>query len=121
MSAAPRAPREAPSFAAVATILRLGTLVAVAVIGAGLAWAVATDAPARTDETVLELIGAGGPDAVIGVGLVGLALVPVAALATAAVVFARAGERRSLAIAAAVLVLVLATLVAAFAIGAPIG
>ncbi len=109
----------ARSFEAVATILRLGTLLAVVVIATGLAWALATDAPARTDETVLELVGDGGPDAVIGIGLIGLALVPIGALAAAVVTFARAGERRPLAVAASVLVLVLATLVAAFGIGAP--
>ena len=106
-----------PSFERVATILRYGTVVSVTVIAAGLAWGIVAGSRGSTDRSVLELIGAGGPDAIIALGLLGLALVPIAALASAVATFAAAGERRAFRVAATVLGLVLASLAAAILIG----
>lgn len=105
-------------FGAVAALLRIGTLAAVVAIGVGLAWALMTATPAATDMTVMELIANGGPDALIAIGLLGLTAIPIAAVGAAAVVFARLGERRSLIVAAGVLVLLVVSLVASAVIGA---
>ena len=110
--------RPAPGWSLVASVLRWGTIVAVVAAGLGLAWALAAGASAQTDRSVLELIGDGGPDALIAIGLLALTLVPIAALAAAAVVFARAGERRSLLVTLGVLLLLLVSLLAAAFLGA---
>lgn len=109
------------TFDGLAAILRAGTVVAVMATGGGLAWAVTSGVEGRSDGGVLELIGAGGPDALIGAGLLGLALVPIAALTAALVAFGRAGEQRAAREVALVLVLVLASLGIAVVIGAPGG
>jgi len=109
---------DVPGWGIVATILRGGTIVAVVAIGLGLAWALLAGGSGRTDRTVVELIAGGGPDALIAIGLLALTLVPIAALAAAASVFARLGERRALLVTAAVLVLLLVSLVAAAFLGA---
>jgi hypothetical protein len=114
-----REPRsDADRWGLVAAILRIGTLVAVAALGSGLGWAILADPPPVADLTVLELMARGGPDAVIGLGLLALTLVPIAALAAAAYVFQRLGESRSLLVTIAVLVLLVASVIASAAIGA---
>jgi uncharacterized membrane protein len=118
MSGSRRPPTE-PTFGRLAAILRIGTVVAVGIVAAGLAWSFVAGAAGVTDRGVLEHIGAGGADALIAIGLIGLVLVPIVALGSAVATFAQAGERRSLGISATVLVLVLASLAAAVAIGTP--
>lgn len=108
-----------PSFGGVAATLRIGTLAAVGAVAVGLAWATVSGADGRSNRSLLELLATSGPDAVIAFGMLGLALVPIAALGTAAVTFARAGEPRSAAVAASVLALLLASLVTALVVGTP--
>ena len=110
--------RPVSGWSLVASVLRWGTIVAVVAAGLGLAWALAGGASPQTHRSVLELIGDGGPDGLIAIGLLALTLVPIAALAAAAVVFARAMERRSLLITLGVLLLLLVSLVAAALLGA---
>lgn len=107
--------------AGIATVLRAGTLVAVAMIGVGLGWAIAAGSPGRTDQSVIDAIASGGPDALVSVGLLGLALVPIAAVAVAAAGLRRAGDARLAALAAIVLVLLIGSLVAAAIVGAAAG
>lgn len=102
----------------IARVLRVGTLLAMAGIGVGYAAALFTgdDAPGPTP--VIKLIGEWGADAVIGIGLLGLTLIPVAALIVAVPPLARAGERGRTLTAIAVLVLLAASLAVAAVIGA---
>jgi hypothetical protein len=109
---------EVSGWGVVAAILRGGTIIAVVAIGLGLAWAVLTAAPTSTDQTVVELIGAGGADALIAAGLLALTLVPIGALAATAWVFAVLRERRAVVVTVAVLVLLLASLAASAVLGA---
>jgi hypothetical protein len=81
--------------AAIVRVLRAGTLIAVVGIGVGYVLATAGDRPEPGGRPVTELIAAGGGDAMIGAGLLVLILTPAVALATAALVLARCGERRS--------------------------
>ena len=118
MSGERRPARDIPGWGSVATMLRGGTIVAVVAIGLGLAWALVADTTAPTNLTVVELIAAGGPDALLAIGLLALTLVPIVALLAAAWVFARSGERRGLVVSVAVLVLLLVSLVASAALGA---
>jgi uncharacterized membrane protein len=110
--------RDTPGWGTISAALRLGTIVAVVAIGLGLAWAIAAGAPALPDRSVPELIGDGGPDAIIAVGLLALTLVPIVAIAAAASVFWRAGERRALAVTIVVLALLLFSLAASAFLGA---
>jgi hypothetical protein len=112
-----RASEPRRSWAVVASVLRFGTVVAVAAIGVGLAWATLAGTPATTDLTVVELVGRGGPDALVAIGLLALTLVPIAALVAAASVFLRLGERRALLVTVAVLLLLVASLVASSLVG----
>ena len=118
MSGARRPARDVPGWGSVAAMLRGGTIVAVVAIGLGLAWALVADTTAPTNLTVVDLIAAGGPDALLAIGLLALTLVPIVALLAAAWVFARSGERRGLVVSVAVLVLLLVSLVASAALGA---
>ena len=88
-------PTGAPAgWGAVATVLRIGTVVSVVALGIGLAWSFA-GGTAHPNGSVLELISGGGPDALIAAGLLALTLVPIAMLVAVASVFARFGERRA--------------------------
>jgi hypothetical protein len=102
----------------VATVLRGGTIVAVMAIGLGLAWALVAGTVAPEKRTVVELLGGGGPDALIAIGLLALTLVPIASLVGVAWVLGRSGERRTVVVTCAVLLLLLASLLAAATIGA---
>jgi hypothetical protein len=102
----------------VAAVLQGGTILSVVAIAIGLVWAVLTGSEAPVDETAVELIAHGGPDAVIAVGLLALTLIPVAMLLAAASVLAELRERRPLVVTALVVLLLVASLVAAALIGA---
>lgn len=103
--------------AAIVRVLRAGTLLAVVGIGLGYVLAAAADRPAPDGRSVIELIAGGGGDAMIGGGLLVLTLTPAVALATAAVVLARYGERRS----ALIGFIVVALLAGGFLVAAFIG
>ena len=95
----------------IAAVLRLGTLAAVVVIGIGYLMLLASgDAPGT--QPLLELLPGGGGGAVVGIGLLGLTLLPVGVLAVAATGFWRRGERRELALSLLVLGLLVAGVVA---------
>ena len=92
-----------------ATVLRTGTLVAVTAIGVGyVALLAAGDDPGAVP--LLHLVGEGGAQALLGVGLLALTLIPAAALAVAAAGFRRLGERRLVLVSLAVLAFLLASL-----------
>jgi hypothetical protein len=92
-------------------------LLAVLGIGAGYALALAGGPADPGGTPVVEAIGRGGPDALIGVGLIALTVTPLAALAAAALVLARAGERGPAAMAAFVALLLGGSLLLAAVLG----
>jgi uncharacterized membrane protein len=77
----------------IATVLRGGTLVAVAAVGVGFVLSLVAPEPDPGARPLVDLIAAGGPDAFTAAGMAALTLVPVAMLAVAAVSFLRSGER----------------------------
>ena len=95
---------------AIVTVLRAGSIVAVLGLAAGFGLALLDGSADPGGTPVIDAIRGGGPDALIGAGLLALTLTPPAALATAAIVLSRAGERRRAAVAGAVLVLLLGSL-----------
>lgn len=100
----------------VARTLRTGTLVAVTAIAAGFLAALQSGGgPGPTP--LAEMTRLGGADALIGVGLLALTLIPLVALAVAAVDLVRARELRRGAVALLTLGLLLAALVSAVVIG----
>lgn len=102
----------------VAAVLRVGTLLAVAAVAAGLAAALLGAGPAPGPTPVLDLLAGGGADAIIAAGLLGLTLIPVAALGVALVALLGSGERSRAALTAVVLVLLASSLAVAVLIGA---
>ena len=103
----------------IATLLRTGTLVAVAAVAAGFVIALVSGHPGPGARPVTELIGAGGADAVISVGLLGLTLLPLGVLGLAAATFGAEGERRYLVSSLVTLGLLVAGLVASALIASP--
>lgn len=103
----------------IARILRDGTLVAVAVVAVGyiVGLIAAGDGPGTIP--MLDLLGDGGPDALIGAGLLVLTLLPVGVLAAAVIGFARLGERSNMVTSLLTLTLLIGSLVAAVVISAP--
>lgn len=102
----------------VAAVLRVGTLLAVAAVVAGLAAALLGAGPEPGPTPVLDLLAGGGADAIIAGGLIGLTLIPVAALGVALVALLGSGERSRAALTAVVLVLLASSLAVAVLIGA---
>lgn len=95
----------------IAAVLRLGTLAAVVAIAIGYLMLLASgDAPGT--QPLLELLPAGGGGAVVGIGLFGLTMLPVAVLTVAAVGFWRRGEQREMALSLLVLALLVGGAVA---------
>jgi hypothetical protein len=102
----------------IAAVLRVGTLVAVAGAGMGyVAVLVTGDDPGA--QPLVQLVGNGGAPALLAVGLLGLTLIPAAALGVAAAGFRERGEDRRAATSLAVLVLLLASLAVAVALTPP--
>jgi uncharacterized membrane protein len=96
----------------IAAVLRIGTLLAIAAVGLGyLLVLVSGEEPGSPP--LLALLQAGGPSAVIGVGLFGLTLLPMVVLVVAAAGFRRLGERRLVLTSLGALVLLLASLATA--------
>lgn len=94
-----------------ATVLRAGTLLAVAGVGIGLGWALIRGGEAAPAAPLLDVLARGGPEALIGAGMLVLTLTPLAALAVATAWMWRAGEQATMA--TVTLVMLGASLVAA--------
>lgn len=101
-------------------VLRIGTLLAVAAIGVGFVAALLGDEPSPGPAPLIDLIGHGGADALIGLGILALTLIPVVALSVAIPVLASAGEQSRARTAGLVLGLLGASLVVAVVIGSSI-
>jgi hypothetical protein len=101
----------------VAAALRFGTLGAVALVAIGFAWATIAAEPRGGTRPVADEISRASGDAVIGIGLLALTLLPIAVLVVAAAAFRRTGEHRMLGVTAAVGFLIVASLAAAAAFG----
>lgn len=103
--------------AGIAAVLRIGTLISMAAVAAGYGWLLASGVEPGT-RPLLDLIGEGGGGAVVGIGLLGLTLLPAGVLAVAAVGFIGHGEGRRAGVALAVLALLVAGLVTAILVTA---
>ena len=93
--------------------LTVAVVVAVVVIATGVAAGIVTGAGLEIGSDaggVLGEIAAGKPGSIVLLGIVALALTPVAQLAAAAFAFGRAGEHRYLVLTLAVLALLLGSL-----------
>jgi uncharacterized membrane protein len=101
----------------IARVLRVGTLLAVACIAIGYAIELASGDSGPGPIGVLALLGHGGGDAILAVGLLALTLTPLVAVTVAAVDLARAGERVRAATALGVAVLLVIALAVAAIIG----
>lgn len=101
----------------IAAVLRIGTLVSMAAVAAGYAWLLASGVEPGT-RPLLDLVGAGGGGAVVGIGLLGLTLLPAGVLAVAVAGFVGHGERRRAITALIVLAMLVAGLVTAILITA---
>lgn len=102
----------------IAAVLRVGTLVAIAAVGIGYL-AILASGEASASQPLVELLGGGGAPALIGIGLLGLTMIPAVVLATTAIGFWHAGERRRVATALGVLGLLLASLATAILVSQP--
>jgi hypothetical protein len=108
----------------VSRALAAGSLLATAVTAAGVAAWLAAGAP-RLDATRpdgwVAAIRAGEPAAIIGVGLLLVALIPLGQVAVGLLAFARLGERRYVIVSLAVLLILLASLTGAILVGLDAG
>lgn len=96
--------------------LTVAVVVAVVVIGIGVAAGIVTGQGLSIgpgDTGVLDEIASGKPGSIVLLGIVALALTPVAQLAAAALAFGRAGEHRYLVVSLVVLALLVGSLVIA--------
>lgn len=104
--------------AGIAAVLRAGTLVAIAAVGVGyLALLASGEDPGSP--TLVDLLRGGGAPALIGLGLLGLTMIPAGVLVIAAIGFWQQGERRRVATALIVLALLLASLGTAVVVTPP--
>lgn len=103
----------------IASTLRIGTILAIGSIGIGYVLDLLAGSPGPGPRPVVELVGLGGAPTFLALGLLGLALVPVAVLSVAIAGFAFRGETRMRNLAAAVTLLLVGTLVVALLIGSP--
>jgi len=102
----------------IAAVLRIGTLVAIAAVGVGYV-AILASGEEPGSPALVELLGGGGAPALIGIGLLGLTMIPAGVLAVAAIGFWQQGERRRVATALVVLALLLASLATALLVTPP--
>jgi uncharacterized membrane protein len=101
----------------IAAVLRIGTVLAVLVIGIGFVVASMTGLPSKGARPLTDFVTDSGPDTPIAVGLFALTALPLIAIGYAARAFAADGERRQLATTLVVLVLLAASLAVAAVIG----
>ena len=101
----------------IAAILRVGTVLAVLVIGIGFVVASMTGLPSRGPRPFIDYLTDSGPDTQIAVGLFALTLLPLVAIGFAARTFASSGERRELWTTLIVLALLVGSLVVAAVLG----
>ena len=104
--------------AGIAAVLRVGTLVAIAAVGVGYL-AILASGEHPGSPTLVDLLRGGGAPALIGIGLLGLTMIPAGVLAVAALGFWQQGERRRVATALVVLALLLASLGTAIVVTPP--
>jgi len=102
----------------IALVLRIGTLVSIGVVAIGYLVGLVAG-PGDGQRPLVDLVADGGPPAIIGAGLLGLTLLPVAVLTAAGIGFARGGERGRLLTTLAVIGLLLVSLVAAALLARP--
>lgn len=114
--------REGPRFdwlgAGIATVLRIGSLIAIGIVGLGYVAGLLSGFGDGQRPLVALLVG-GGPTSIVGAGLLGLTLLPVAVLVAASIGFAQSGERGRMLTSMAVLVLLIASLAAAALVAQP--
>jgi uncharacterized membrane protein len=96
----------------IATVFRLGTVIAMAIVVVGYAWGLVRGT-GDGQQPLLDQLRGGGPEAVIAAGLFALTLLPIAVVIAAGIGFARGGERNRMLTSAAVLGLLLVSLAAA--------
>lgn len=101
----------------IAAVLRFGTLSAVGLVAVGVALVTVGDEPGMGPQPLTDVVGRAGGDAVIGIGLLALTVMPIVVLGVAASAFARGGERRMASLSLLVFALLVATLVVAVLIG----
>ena len=94
---------------AVSAVMRVGTLVAMAIVAIGYGLMLITDT-APGSPPIVELLLEGGAGSVIGLGLLGLTLLPVLVLAASAIGFRRLREHRLVVTTLVALLLLLASL-----------
>ena len=101
--------------------LRVGMAAAVALVAIGfvMSWLAPSDPPAFEHAPLIDTIRAGGAAAVTSIGLLLLALVPLAVAIGAVIGFWRAGERRYLVGSAVVAGLLVASLLVSLLLLAP--
>lgn len=104
--------------AGIAAVLRVGTLVAIAAVGVGYLAIVASGEDPGSPSLV-DLLRGGGAPALIGIGLLGLTMIPAGVLVVASIGFWQQGERRRVATALVVLALLLASLATAIVVTPP--
>lgn len=102
----------------IAAVLRVGTLLAIAGVGVGYL-AILASGEDPGSPSLVDLLRDGGAPALIGIGLLGLTLIPAAVLVVAAIGFWQQGERRRVATALIVLALLLASLGTAVVVTPP--
>ena len=101
----------------IAAILRVGTILAVLVIGIGFLVASMTGLPSRGARPLTDYVTRTGPDTPIAIGLVALTLLPLVVLIYAARAFAGSGERERLITTLIVIALLAGSLVVTVLIG----
>lgn len=103
----------------IAAILRVGTGLAILVIGIGFVIASMTGLSSEGARPLTDFFVDGGPDTQIAAGLFALTLLPLVATGYAAWIFADRGERRQLVTTLVVLALLAGSLIVAAILGAP--
>ena len=105
--------------AGIAAVLRYGTVIAIAFIGAGYALGL-TGGNARTGaQPALELLAEGGSSMLITIGLLTVTLIPIVMAGVAASGFASLRERRMVSASLLVLLLLVAALATALVVALP--
>jgi hypothetical protein len=103
----------------IAAVLRSGTLVAVAAVTAGYLLTLVGGDDGPGTRPLLEVLGGRDADALIAAGLLGLTLLPLGVVGTAAVTFGGSGERRYVVSSLVTLALLVIGLAAAALLAAP--